>query len=138
MRINDIANEIFEELGEPEDITQTSIGLWLDANIGSINGLLYECFEIKGEEIECFNNEAKSIFKLLYMKRYYLRQHSKNLGAGGVEWTMIREGDSLIRRASKTDIAKEYKRAADDIQKEIDDLVAAYRNRVAPRGINLY
>jgi hypothetical protein len=44
--ISGIANEIYNELGSPEDLSTGSIGYWLSSNVGDLNNLINKKFYI--------------------------------------------------------------------------------------------
>ena len=85
-KIVDIADELFRELGEPDDISVPSIAFWLRTNIGSLNVLLNKPYtinqsslEVEDTSIDPFGINEKVIFKKLYTIHYYDRQLRKTL-----------------------------------------------------------
>ena len=46
MKIVDIANEIYRELGEPSTTSIPAIAFWVRSNIGALNNYLNESFTI--------------------------------------------------------------------------------------------
>jgi len=79
MTISGIAQEIYIELGDPEDISNSSIQYWLRTNVGKINILLNNNFSINTGTNEFsstpnFGELEKSIYKKLYNIHYYDRQ----------------------------------------------------------------
>jgi hypothetical protein len=80
-KIVDISDEIYRELGEPEDISISSIAFWLRTNLGKLNILLDKNYTINqiDLEVEAISQESfsileKTIFKKLYNIHYYDRQ----------------------------------------------------------------
>jgi hypothetical protein len=45
-KIVDVADEIYRELGEPNDLSLSSIAFWLRTNIGDLNILINKKFKI--------------------------------------------------------------------------------------------
>jgi len=79
MTISGIAQEIYIELGGPEDISNSSIQYWLRTNVGKINILLNNSFSINTGTNEFsdspnFGELQKSIYKKIYNIHYYDRQ----------------------------------------------------------------
>lgn len=79
MTISGIAQEIYIELGTPEDVSNSSIQYWLRTNLGKINILLNNNFSINTGTNEFsttpdFGELEKSIYKKLYNIHYYDRQ----------------------------------------------------------------
>ena len=79
MTISGIAQEIYIELGTPEDVSNSSIQYWLRTNVGKINILLNDSFSINTGTNEFsttpnFGELEKSIYKKLYNIHYYDRQ----------------------------------------------------------------
>ena len=61
-----IAQEIYEELGEPSDFSMSAIAAWLRRNIGGLNNFLNESFSINDQGLEispALNDIQKYIFK---------------------------------------------------------------------------
>jgi hypothetical protein len=79
-KIVDIADEIYRELGEPTDVSISSIAFWLRSNLGKLNILIAKDFyideitlEVAGKDY-AFTLLEKAIFKKLYNLHYYDRQ----------------------------------------------------------------
>lgn len=139
MKIVDIADEIYRDLSEPTDLSIAKIAFWLRANIGQLNTLLNIAIsedadmEFDPELID----EEKDILKQLYLIRYYNKKATENLGSSAYQWTEVSEGDTRIKRASKTDVAKTYLVLKNDAEIEKNRLAALYRaNRAVPHVIN--
>ena len=44
MKIVDLADQIFRELGEPSDLTLPAISYWVRSNVGGVNNYLNTSF----------------------------------------------------------------------------------------------
>jgi hypothetical protein len=88
-KIVDISDELFNELGEPDDISIASVAFWLRTNIGSLNVLLNKSYtinesslEVEGSSTEAFGINEKAIFKKLYIinaNQHFLQKiHASN------------------------------------------------------------
>lgn len=123
-----LATDIFtnEFDSDPELVSQQSILEWLNANIGTLNTLLYTDYtavDLAADE------EAMSIYKDLYMESYYKKQ-ARNalrglLGDGGGVLS-LRDGNSSVSFTNKNEIAKVYKGLAEDARAKIKDASGRY------------
>lgn len=138
MFVADIADEIYRELGEPEELSIPAISFWLTSNIGQLNTLLNIAIKLNDQE-EFFpelSSEEKDIFKQLYFVNYFTKLVKSNLGASAYDWSEMQEGDSRIRRVSRNEIAKTYQQARNSIQSELKDLIFYYKNnKVVPYSL---
>ena len=138
MNVADIADEIFRELGEPEDVSIPSISFWLTSNIGKLNNLIDTAYVIEDEEISpAIADDEKAIYKLLYIISYYSRQVNKNLGAAAYSTILeVKEGNRTVRRANKNDIAKTYRSLVSDYNEDLMAQVLNYKmNRADPDSL---
>lgn len=129
MNVASIADEIFRELGEPDDITVPTISFWLTSNIGKLNNLIDAEYEIVDSEISPeLEEDEKAIYKTLYFIYYYNRQVSKNLGAAAYTSVMeVKEGNRTVKRTNKNDIAKTYRGLVADYNDELQAQVLNYK-----------
>lgn len=137
--ITDIADEIYREMGEPDDISIPSISFWLSSNIGQLNTLINVVIEVDENEefVPELTHEQKAIFKQIYFINYFTRMIKTSLGASAYDWSELSEGDSRIRRVSRNEIAKTYQQVRGTLQTELSDLVFFYKqNRVIPYSIS--
>lgn len=79
------------------------------------------------------------IYSELYKSDYYGTQINSNLGAAGLAWTEISEGEESIKRASPTNIATIYK----DLKRQTDEglakMVSSYiSNQSNPKSVDFY
>lgn len=144
-KIVDIADEIYRELGEPDDISIPSIAFWIRTNIGKLNIILNKNYsinttnlEIDAIEGEPFTINEKAIFKKLYKIHYYDRQIVKLIGksntlnlintdtstSGDNTSTGISSSDTIeisengfsYRKSNSESTSQIYKRATDAIK----------------------
>lgn len=135
MNVVDIADEIYRELGEPDDISIPSVSFWITTNIGKLNNLLDTDYAIVNSEIEPNLGESeKTILKLIYMIYYFNRQVNKNLGAAAYNSVLeLREGNRTVKVANKNDIAKNYRTVIADYNDELMTQLLNYKmNRSDP------
>tara|TARA_R110000824_G_scaffold43099_2_gene126464 strand:- start:15639 stop:16184 length:546 start_codon:yes stop_codon:yes gene_type:complete len=121
-------------------VTLTSISGWLANNIGLLNTIIYREFSGSGvtagtldgdtvlQPSGNFRFEESDIFKKIYISNYYTKKARAVLKGidSSVDFISLREGDSMITRTNKNEIAKTYRGFAKDAQEALDDLVGRY------------
>lgn len=131
MKTIDIADEIYRELGEPDDISLSSICFWLNTNLGSFSDMIESEFVSENNEITPDLSEAqKDILKSFYYVSFYQRQVNKNLGAAAYSSIAeIKEGDITVRRVNKTEVAKSYGTILLGAKNDLQNKLIAYKQR---------
>lgn len=140
MKLTDLADNIFRNLGEPEEISIPNIAFWLVGRIGELNTLINTTI-VYDENLEEFNpeltDEQAAIFGLMYSISYFTRFVRSSLGASAYDWSEISEGDTMIRRVSRNEVAKTYQQLRNQLQNELNDLVFFYKqNRAIPYSLS--
>ncbi len=132
MKLVDVADEIFRELGEPDDITIPTVSFWLTSNVGSFSGLLNTDIIIVNSEFSPeLTNEQKDIYKNVYTIYYWTRQVNKNLGAAAYDsFSQIKEGDRTVIRTNKNEIAKSFTTLMRAAKDDLDKKLLLYRQRI--------
>lgn len=134
-KIVDVASELFEEFGEPSDISVPSIAYWLRSNIGDLNITINKKYiidentlEIVSEEAgETFGNIEKSIFKMLYSIHYYERMMRKSLNDATLDSVIsISDEGSSVTKVNKNEMAKTYASLRKQINEELMELTKNY------------
>ncbi len=138
MKIIDAALEIYDDLGEPDDIALPSIAFWMETKIGKLNSLIGSCYTLDNHQISPeLDIEEAAILEEMYRIRYYEGKINENLGAAGTSVIEVNDGDSKIRLASKTEVARYYDSQKKDAIKSLADLVFAYNNsHSGPRSVD--
>lgn len=148
--IGDLATSIWDtEFGDATGAAQrtseiSAISGWLGANVGMLNTVIYKAFsgDSNGNicPTETFRLEEQDIYTQIYLKHFYEKKGRNVLrGIDGslnndIDWIRLREGDSLIVRSNKTDVAKLYLSMAKEAGEELKDLVYSYNSyQAAPR-----
>lgn len=99
---------------------------WLEANIGKLEIVTNESFTGEDPALE---EDEKSIYYQLYMVHYNTKKARDVLRGSdseSVDWTRLEEGDTVIVRTNKIDVAREYKAAAASAKEVLDDLITKY------------
>jgi hypothetical protein len=135
-KIVDIADEIYRELGEPSDLSLSSIAFWLRTNIGDLNILINKKFYITEDTLEIgipedsgdeFKDIEKSIFKMIYSIHYYERLFRNALGAASTDSLIeINQNGFSARKINKNELAKTYAQLRKQIADELQILTKNY------------
>ena len=132
-----LANTVFvNEFDSDTDMaTLTQISGWFENNIGQLNTLIFTKFSGRGEAghptqqfVPKLGLEESGIYKHLYLKHFY-KKKDRNVLKGidsTVDFVSLREGDSMITRTNKNEIAKTYRGMAKDAEEELEKAVYAY------------
>ena len=143
-KIVDIAAELFNEFGEPSDLSIPAIAYWLRSNIGDLNILINKKFyidentlEVVSEEDEAFGNVEKSIFKMLYSIHYYERMMRVSLFNATLDSVVsISDEGSSVTKINKNEMAKTYATLRKQISDELNVLTKNYNlNEAKPLQI---
>jgi len=136
MKLIDLSNYLYQELGEPTTPTITDITFILRNLVGELNNLISTEYCIVDQDYcpELGESEA-AILGNLYLLRYYNKMINNNLGASAYNWNELREGDSVIRKVSNNEISKTYLQLKNTISEYIKFLVSSYKqNQCVPTG----
>jgi len=132
-KIVDLATELYDELGEPVDISIPSIAYWLRSNIGDLNIMINKKFyiddatlEVASEDTDLFGNVEKSIFKMIYSIHYYERLFRNALYAATQDSVIsISDEGSSVTKINKNEMAKTYAMLRKQIN---DELIVLSKN----------
>ncbi len=137
MLIIDIANEIFIDEGSPSSTSLPAIAFWIRGQIGRINSLLCEDFQINLTTQEIFNCnganidiDAIAIIKQLYRLYSLQLQVSNNMNALASDSLLSVQdnfGGGTFIRANKNEIAKTLISMRKDEIEILNGLVGAYK-----------
>ena len=129
--IASIAQEIFEELGEPSDFSISAIAAWLRRNIGGLGNFLNESFSINDQGLEispALNDVQKYIFKKMY-NVYYFDLKIKSIGSlATTDFITIKDDIGSVQKVNKNEVLKNYISIRKQEYDELKGLVYQYRN----------
>lgn len=140
-KIVDLATELYDELGEPVDVSIPSVAYWLRTNIGSLNVLLNKPYtinqsslEVEGSSTEAFGINEKAIFKKLYIIHYYDRQLRKTLVSVSLDSVVsISDEGSSVTKVNKNELSKTFSSIKKQEMAELSDMLKAYSiNEITP------
>jgi DNA-directed RNA polymerase specialized sigma subunit len=131
MKVVDIANEIYMELGELSSLSVPAIAFWLRTNLGNLNARLNTSYDVDSATFEIdpvMGLKEKDIFKKLYMIHYYDAQLRASLGAASTDtWVEISSDGTSVRRVNKIQQSQTYQAAKKVELEELEKLVHAYK-----------
>tara|TARA_A100001515_G_scaffold42029_1_gene33160 strand:- start:158 stop:646 length:489 start_codon:yes stop_codon:yes gene_type:complete len=132
--VHNLADEIFaNEFEYDSGYAQFYyISGWLSNNVGQLNTKLYTEFEVVSGNFSPtgdFQQEERSIYKQMYLYEFYTKKTRQVLRGvdSSVDFLSLREGDTMITRTNKNELAKTYRSLANDAKEELDQLVNSYR-----------
>lgn len=147
MKVVDISDELFRELGEPSSLSMPAITYWLRGNIGSLGNYLNEDFYLNSTSLEIektvddvateIQDDEKDILKKMYHIHYYDILLRSTLNAASTDSVVeIQSDDTRVRRINKNELSKTYVSLKRLEQEELHKLIAAYKSKKAePRQV---
>jgi len=113
MTLNDMAKNIYEEIGSPKSISIKYLEYWIIENLSNLEKLLNEKIEFN----ENLSPEIVSIIKKMYLS-YYLKDKKEQ--AKGVVLNK-----SYFKKIDRSNLSKTYKR----LEKQNNDEIRVLTNR---------
>lgn len=147
MKVVDIADEIFQELGEPTSLSVPAITFWVRSNVGRLNNAINTEFAVNESTLEIqrkINDTSTNIgidevavIKKMYSVYYYDMQIRANVK--GLETDSVVEVSSdgmRVRKTSKTEIIR-YLTAIKRLElDELNKMINYYRiHKAIPRQV---
>lgn len=136
VKLVDVADELYREMGEPSDWSIASIAWWLRANIGDLNISINKRFYIDDATLEIlpeagsgdlFTSPEKSIFKMLFAIHFYERLLRNALGAASTDSVIeINQNGFSARKINKNELAKTYAQFRKQVNDELETLIKGY------------
>jgi len=131
--VHSLADEIFgNEFDYDSGYAQFYfISGWLANNIGQLNNRLFTSYEVSGAYFAptgSFKQEERAIYKQMYLYEFYTKKTRQVLRGvdSEVDFISLREGDSMITRTNKNELAKTYRGLANDANAELEKLITSY------------
>ena len=131
--VHDLADEIFaNEFEYDSGYAQFYyISGWLANNVGMLNTKIYSQFSVEGANFVptgTFQQEERAIYKQMYLYEFYTKKTRQVLRGvdSSVDFVTLREGDTMITRTNKNELAKTYRGLANDAKEELDKLITSY------------
>lgn len=137
MKVVDIAQEIYMDLGSPSDLSVAALSYWIRANVGRLNSLIFSNFYIDDTTLEILDSDngnseidinAAAIIKKLYMvHRYSVIIRSKLTSLDSSDIVQVSDQDTSVRRVDKTQVIRAVTAEKKQEEEELRNLINAYR-----------
>ena len=131
MKIVDIADEIFRELGQPEEVSIPQIAFWIRVNVGTLNNTINQCYAIDDNTLEISPDpglEEKSILKKLYTMHYYDLKIRSTLGAAATDPIVeVTSDGASVRKINRNQTSQLFLNLKKQEMEDYNSLVANYK-----------
>jgi len=144
MKVVDIADEIYRELGSPTDLSIPAVTYWVRANVGALNNKISTSFIIHETTLEIdqkeknstttrrINADESAILKKMYMLHYYDGQLRKNLNTLGTDTVLsVTDDGSSVTKINRNEVNKVISQVRRQESLELNDLVNGYKTSYA-------
>ena len=147
MKVVDIADELYRELGEPTSLSLQAISFWLRSYLGALGNYINEDFSLNSTSLEVEKKDGdstveiaedeKSILKKMYYVHHYDVLLRGVLSAASVDSVVeIESDDTRVRRINKNELSKTYIQLKKQESSEMHKLINAYKSKKSsPRQI---
>jgi hypothetical protein len=134
--VTSIAQEIYEEMGEPDDFSIAAIAAWVRRNIGGLNNSLNVSFSIDDATLEIkpnLSDTQKYIFKKMY-SIYFFDIKIKSTGSLAInDYVSIKDDIGVVQKLNKNEVLKSFYNIRQQEYKELKDSINKYEiNEVSP------
>lgn len=134
--VTSIAQEIYEELGEPSDLSISAIAAWVRRNIGGLGNLINTEFQVNSTTLEInpnLNDAQKYIFKKMYSVYFFDLRIKSTASLASTDFITIKDDIGSVQKANKNEILKSYISVRKQEYDELQDFVNKYElNEVTP------
>ena len=138
MKVVDLADEIYRELGSPSDLSIAPITFWCRTNIGALNNCFMSEYEVDTTTLEiqepkdgtttAIGLREAAIFKKMYLIHYYDLKIITTLTAASTDSVVELESDgSRIRKLDKTQQSNAYIRIKALEIELLNKMITAYK-----------
>jgi hypothetical protein len=134
--VTSIAQEIYEEMGEPSDFSIAAIAAWVRRNIGGLGNLLNIEYFIDSATLEItpsLNDIQKYIFKKMY-SIYFFDIKIKSAGSlASSDYTSIKDDFGSVQKLNSNEVLKNFYQIRKQEYEELKSLVDKYNiNEIFP------
>ncbi len=131
MKIVDIADEIFRELGQPTEVSIPQIAFWIRVNVGTLNNTINQCYDIDENTLEISPDpglEEKSILKKLYTIHYYDIKVRNALGAASTDPIVeVTSDGASVRKLNRNQTSQLFLTLKKQETEDFNTLVGNYK-----------
>jgi len=134
--VTSIAQEIYEEMGEPSDFSIAAIAAWVRRNIGGLGNLLNIEFIIDDSTLEVspnLNDIQKYIFKKMYSIYFFDLKIKSTASLAIIDFTSIKDDFGSVQKLNSNEVLKSFYQIRKQENEELKSLVDTYNiNEVSP------
>jgi hypothetical protein len=128
--VTSIAQEIYEEIGEPSDLSIAAIAAWVRRNIGGLGNLLNNSYLIDDTTLEISPNLSdieKYIFKKMY-SIYFFDIKIKSTGSLAInDYIVIKDDIASVQKLNKNEVLRNFYMIRKQEYEELKQLVYQYK-----------
>ena len=144
MKIVDLADQIFRELGEPTELTLPAISYWIRSNVGALNNYLNTGYIVKEGTLELVDSNSKEIgldeavvFKKMYMIHFYDLKIRKNINVVEAETIIaVSDGEQSVTKINKNQVTIALTNLKRAEESELHRLIGSYKSdKSSPRQV---
>ena len=141
MKVVDIAEEIYAELGQPSDLSIPAVTYWVRANVGTLNNRISTSFYVDETTLEIkqyekndattkdISSEEGAILKKIYMLHFYDGKLRANLTTLGTDTVLsVSDDGSSVTKVNRNEINKVVYQIRRQEALELDNLIASYKS----------
>lgn len=130
-KVADVANDTFNYLGSPSDLSVAFIATWIRSNVGKINNLLLTSFAIDDTTLEfspAMSPEIQDILFKTFEIYYYDKLIRANLGASAFSAVLeVTSDGATVKRQNANNVAGSYIQLRKESLSELNQLVNGYK-----------
>jgi len=129
--VTSIAQEIYEEMGEPDDFSIAAIAAWVRRNIGGLNNMINASFSIDSSTLEISPNLSdieKYIFKKMYSIYYFDLKIKSTASSASSDFVSIKDDIGTVQKVNKNEVLKNYIAIRKEEYTELKTLTAQYKD----------
>jgi len=143
MKVVDIADEIYRELGEITSLSIPAIAFWVRTNIGALNNLINTRYFINSTTLELeqavtdstgtevtieIGEEERAVLKKMYMVHYYDRQIRSNITTLDSDTVIsVSDDGSSVTKVNRNEINRVYHQIKKQEYEELKEQVNAFK-----------
>ena len=145
MKVVDIADEIYRELGSPTDLSIPAVSFWIRSNVGALNNYINTKFLVNAvlEIVDSDDLTAEislkevAILKKMYVVHDYEHKLRSVLGAAALDAVIqISDLGTSIRKVNKNEVGKTFAQVKKQEHQELHEMIASYKiSASAPRQV---
>lgn len=143
MKVVDIADEIYRELGEVTSLSIPAIAFWVRTNIGALNSFINTTYSINTTTLELeqtvtdttgtevtleIGEEERAILKKMYMVHHYDRQIRSNITTLESDTVIsVSDDGSSVTKVNRNEINRVFYQIKKQEHDELRELINAFK-----------